>query len=192
MRAMTLGDVTNLIVAITSIVAILLAVFTFWQQMRQSRTFLGIQILREWESHFFWSEDMRRRRYVTCKYLEGKSAEEIRYEDIPAEAWEILDTFDGVGMYVSRGVVDEELAWATFYYWLNIYWYVLQPHRELLRAEHAGTEYLKDIDEMYARLTDVGTKRRGLAALESRCSPQRVARFIEEELRATGRGSLSG
>ena len=183
---MTLSDVTNLIVAVTSIVAIFLAVFTFWRQMKQSQTFLGIQILQEWELRFFWSDDMRRRRYVTCKYLQGKSPNEIRYEDIPAEAWEILDTFDGIGLYVNRDVVEAELAWVTFYYWLNVYWYVLQPHRESLRAEHDGTQYLKDIDEMYQRLTEFGVKHRGLAGIESRCSPIRITRFIEEELRATG------
>lgn len=188
---MTLSDATNLIVATTSIVAILLAVFTFWRQMKQSQTFLGIQILREWESHFFYSEDMRRRRYITCRYLESKAIEEIRYEEIPAEAWEVLDSFDSIAVYINRGVVEEELAWVAFYYWLNIYWHVLAPHKEALRQENDGTEYLGDIGPMYERLTAYGVRHRGLRDVEARCSPLRIARFIEEELRATA-GVKSG
>jgi len=188
---MALSDMANVIIAITSIIAIFLAVFTFWRQMEQSRTFLGIQILREWESHFFYSEDMRNRRYTACRYLEGKSPEEIQYEDIPAEAWEILDSFDSIGIYVNRRVVDPELAWDTFYYFLNIYWHVLAPHRDALQTEHGGTQYLNDIDGMYEKLTAYGVARRNLQGVDERCSPYRIARFIEEELRATTRRAPS-
>jgi hypothetical protein len=128
---------------------------------------------------------MQRRRLVTCQYLQGQTADEIRHEEIPAEAWEVLDSLDSIGIYVNRGVVEEELAWVGFYYWLNAYWHVLAAHREALRQEHDGTEDLGDIEPMSERLTAYGVRHRGLAGLESRCSARRIARFIEEELRST-------
>ena len=43
---MNLGDITNLVIAVTLTVAILIAVYTFWKQNNQAKQFLGIQILR--------------------------------------------------------------------------------------------------------------------------------------------------
>ena len=179
---MNIGDITNAIVALTSIVAIVLAVYTFWAQNRQAKVFLGIQILREWESSFFTSPEMRRRRYITCHHFLHRATN----GKVPAEAWEILDEFDSIGIYVNRGIVDEELAWTTFYYWLNIYWHLLSPHVAELYNEHLdGVQYLKNTEDMYARLTRFAERHRRLPSVEIRCSPPKVAYFLDEELRAT-------
>ena len=115
---MNIGTITNTITAATSITAILLAVYTFGRQHKQARLFLGIQILREWEASFFMSPIMRRRRYITCRHFKTSHASGFR--DLPPETWDLLDTFDSIAIYVNRGIIEEELAWTTFYYWLNI------------------------------------------------------------------------
>jgi hypothetical protein len=179
---MNIGDITNVIVALTSIVAIVLAVYTFWAQNRQTKVFLGIQLLRDWENSFFGSPEMRRQRYITCHFFLYHTPN----AELPAVAWKILDEFDTIGIYVNRRIVDEEIAWATFYYWLNIYWHLLSPYVSKLYAEHLdGVEYYKNIEEMYVRLTHFGKIHRNLPSADIRCSSSKVTYFLNDELHAT-------
>jgi hypothetical protein len=192
---MNLGDFTNIVVAATSIVAIILGIASFWQQNNQAMAFLGIQILREWEQVFFSSDEMRRRRYVACIFLKQKLENESRsgsdvqstkqYRDLPPEVWEILDTFDSIGIYVNKGIVDKELAWTTFYYWINAYWFLLHDHVKQLQEYTDGVPYLKNVEDMYNTLTAFAVKNRNLPPETKRCSKEKIQDFIEDEIKAT-------
>ena len=177
---MNLGDITNLVIAVTSTVAIIIAVYTFWKQNNQAKQFLGIQILREWESFFFSSPDMCRRRYVTCRFFKSGGK-----PPIPYEAWDLLDTFDSIATYFNRRIVEDDLAWSTYYYWLDMYWYLLKPHVDALHASTEGVPYLKDVDEMYRKLTKFGERHKKLPSSKLRFSEVTVAEFLDDEMRAT-------
>lgn len=85
---MTLEYFATLATAITSIIAIALAVITYWHQTRQSNIHLGITILRDCEKDFFYSLEMRRQRLVTAQFLLTRESSE---QKPPDEAFEVMD-----------------------------------------------------------------------------------------------------
>jgi hypothetical protein len=177
---MDLGDFTNIVLSATSLVAIVLGIATYWHQNVQANLFLGIQILREWEQSFFSSPEMRRRRHIASAHFRRTPTAEV-----PPEAWEILDAFDSIGIYVNRGIVDKEIAWITFYYWLNVYWHLLKNHTKRFHEYSDGVRYLNNVEELYKTLTDYGVKHRNLPGEDKRCSPEKIQGFLDDEIKAT-------
>ncbi len=179
-KRMNISDITNIIVSATSLIAIVIALYTFWLQNKQAKIFLGVQILREWEHDFFSTDEMKRRRYIACDFMLNKNT-----GDLPQEAWEILDTFDCIAIYVNKGIVQPDIAWDTFYYWLNGYWHLLNSRIHELREFTDGTKYLHNVELMHSHLTNFGVRKRSLTNESKRCSESKMKTFLEDEICAT-------
>ena len=66
-----------------------------------------------------------------------------------------------------------------------MYCYLLKPHVDALHASTEGVPYLKDVDEMYRKLTKFGERHKKLPSSKLRFSEVTVAEFLDDEMRAT-------
>jgi hypothetical protein len=177
---LSIESISALATAITSIIAILLAAYTFWFQTRQAKRTLGITIVREYERDFFNGIPMRQRRYRAARFLIDRST-----KDIPPQAcYEILDFFDAFGIYVNRGFIETDIAWITLYYWLGFYWHSLVADVEAFNKRMHGVTYLSNCEELYRRLTRYAERHQNLPNEAKRFAPEDVRQFLHDELAA--------
>jgi len=179
---MTVEKISAIITSITSIVALLISTYTFSKQAQQSKITLAVNLLRDFEKHFFFSEDMRRKRCVTSKFLLDR-AENINI-DLPPEGYELLDFFDTIALHVNRGIIDDEMAWITFYWWFDKYWYLLSEDVERLHQDNDGVKYLENCTRLHTQLTGFGIKQKNLPNSEVRHSPEKLKAFLLDEINA--------
>jgi len=66
---MTIEKISAFITSITSIAALLISTYTFVKQTQQAKITLAVNLLRDIEKHFFYSDEMRQKRCVTAKFL---------------------------------------------------------------------------------------------------------------------------
>ncbi|HBJ82915.1 MAG TPA: hypothetical protein DDZ88_03370 [Verrucomicrobiales bacterium] len=177
---MSIEVICTLVTAVTSIIAILLAVYSFWFQTRQANRTLGIIILRDCERDFFYSTEMRRRRFEAARFLMTRQPG----QSPPQACYELLDFIDCFGIYVNRGLIEPELAWNTFYYWFSVYWHSLSKEVDELNEQTDGVPYLWNCHMLYSRLTKWGERHKRLPSETLRYAPERLQRFFADELSA--------
>lgn len=98
--------------AVGTFVAIIAAILTFVAQTKQSRFSLGVDILLKFDER--WSSDdmIESRRCAARKLLAGDAT----------GVDDVMDFFATVGLLLRRGVLDDEMTWATFFIPFNNYW----------------------------------------------------------------------
>lgn len=177
---MTVENISALITSITSVVALLISTYTFSKQAQQSKITLAVSLLRDFENHFFFSDDMRHKRCVTSKCLIDRHDN----LELPPEAYELLDFFDTIALHVNRGIIDEEMAWITFYWWFDKYWHLLSQDVEKLHQDNDGVNYLENCARLHSKLTEFGINHKNLPKSEVRHSPEKLKTFLVDEVNA--------
>ena len=175
---MSISDIANLAVALTSIVAIFLGINRHKAQNTQARQLVGIQILRDFEDKFYRSEHLRQLRYFVCVYYKRHGVD----AETPPEAWRLADELAAICFYVNKGYVDAEAAWSTLYFWLDNYWFLFKGYADGLKTEYAGVDYLSDFREVHATLTRFGEAHRNLPAAQVRHDSKAIAQFLDDEI----------
>jgi len=177
---MTIEKISAFITSITSIAALLISTYTFVKQTQQAKITLAVNLLRDIEKHFFYSDEMRQKRCVTAKFLLNRDID----KDPPPEAYELLDFFDTVALHVNKGVIDVEMAWITFYWWFDKYWHLLSTDVEKLHQDNDGVKYLENSAKLHLKLTEFGMKRKNLPNTDIRHSPEKIKEFLFDEVNA--------
>ena len=176
---MDVNTLASVVTAGTATVAIVFALFALQIQTRQNNRALGVTILRDLEREFV-SEDMKRERYELASFLLKRQPS----EPLPPHLTDVLDFFDTVGTYLSKGVLDVEMTWDTYFYWLGHYYRLLREDIDLIERRNAGIVYYHNLRLMCAELDRFGYRHRKLPHGNEYYSPQRLKGFLEEELRA--------
>lgn len=168
----------NIVTAGTSIVAIILASYTFRVQTLQANTTLGITILNQYSSEFFDSPEYRRRRYITAQFLLTRKPG----DPPPTEALDLLDFFDGIGFHLRRRVIDLDMTWSYFFYWFSHYWYALAIDAETFRKSQGGVAYHDNAVLLDLKLTQFALKHKGLSQAYLTSVDSRLETFLKDEM----------
>jgi hypothetical protein len=152
-----------------AVAAALGAAAALWTQLRSSRVSLGFDLLLRLDERFNGGEMLKTRRKAAKEMLEGADP---HLDDI-------LDFFEMIGMLVRRGVLDGEMVWHSFFYWLNSYWHLASARISQARTEDATV--WADLTTLYAKLVKLERKERGLADADVVPSKDSLLRFLESE-----------
>jgi len=173
-------DITSLATIATVVISglgIFVALLAVWVQTWQNNRALGVNILRDLEKDFLWSEEMRSKRFALAKFLLDRKPG----DPISPEVSYILDFFDSMGLYHNKGVIDTEMSWVMFYYWLGHYWQLLKDDAAASEQREDGIQYFKNIRLFYKQLTQFGRKHRKLPPEEKYFSPENLRAFLMVE-----------
>jgi len=172
-------DIVSIATSIVSLLGVIVALCAVWIQTRQNNLALGATILRDLEREFHWSEEMRNRRLALATFLLNR-----KVDDIPSShVSDMLDFFDAIGLYHDKGVIDTEMTWVMFYYWVGHYWQLLKEDADYFERLDGGVTYYKSIRLLYTRLTKFGRKKRKLPREEEYFSTDDLQTFLETEIK---------
>jgi hypothetical protein len=167
------------IISMTAITAAVISAVGLWIQTRQNNRALGVTILRDLEKDFLWSDEIRTKRLALATFLIGRKA-----GDPPSpEVSYMLDFFDSMGLYHNKGVIDTEMAWVMFYYWLGHYWQLLKEDIDAAEQDEDGILYYKNVKRFYKDLTEFGRKHRRLPPEEKYFSLENLRAFLVGEIK---------
>jgi hypothetical protein len=121
-----------------AIIAALTAIFAAWTDHRRSRFLHGLDILYKTEE-IFGSERYSRKRKDLARLLlkkrKGLSLTKGEGETLERLGWEIMDHFQGLGLFMRRGLLDTEFVYSDYSYLIFHYWKCLQDVIDRNRKE---------------------------------------------------------
>lgn len=172
-------DIISIVTIVLSALGVTVALIAVFTQARQNNITLGTTILRDLEKDFHWSEEMRSRRLAAATYLFHQKENDIP----PSQVGDILDFFDIVGLYHNKHIIDTEMTWVAFYYWIGYYWQLLKVNADYFENIAGGITYYENFRLLYTKLTKYGRKRKRLPLEEEYFTRDRLYAFLEEEIR---------
>ena len=121
---------------------------------------LGLEVLLQQDREFNGQKIVNCRKKAAVALLAGHP---VGLSDVD----DVLDFFDQVGFLLRRGAIDPEMAWHSFFCWVNRYWLASEDyiHRKqtedknvwadfsLLRSRLLEVELAKDPQSREAQLT---------------------------------------
>ena len=154
-----LEQISDFITAITSIVAIIVALIALRIEGKRNRFALGIQVLMEYSKQFNSTEFKAERRKVAqlmteLLYKSQETNDQIIFENLNyVGAGEILDFFQELGAMTKNKVLNLETVWGDYSYWLNHYWLFFKDAVALER-EQGFKEYAVDMEWLYIKFNE--------------------------------------
>lgn len=153
-------------------VAIALAAFiAVWFEGKRSRFALGVELLFKMDDRFD-SPEMRITRKLAAEAL-------LKKENLK-DAEDVWDFFETLELMLRRKVLDEEMVWHTFFYWIEGYWYAsrvyIAAHQEEEPLTYTG---FRDLYERVLAIEKRGLekKRRSYEPYQ----PEDIEKFLKEE-----------
>jgi len=166
--------------AITAWATIVIAVgtlasifFTYRGMQSQARSFAGsvsadlaLKLLRDFESR----SNVELRSRVSNALLKG-----LRL----AEAEDLFDFFEQIGLFVRRDLLDAEIAYSFFFHWVNLYWVA---GRQIIQQKREGAAGLwVDFEYLYSKLLQIEIKTDPKSRFIN-LSPELIRASLEEEM----------
>jgi hypothetical protein len=135
--------------AVAATAAVLVAIYQTRANLRVQREQLGIQslqqLLAEWQS-----PQMIKTRARADVILLNRST--LRDDNTPTQDLDnVLDFFETVAVFHRRGILDAELTWHTFYWYMVNYWHPSEPYIRAVQLSE-GPETWKDLSDLMPEL----------------------------------------
>lgn len=145
-----------------------------WQQHRESkaasRVALHLQLINDFES-----DPMSLvRSNVAGALLRGQSP-------MPDQIESILDRLESIAYYARRNMLDHELVWHDFSYYVRCYWYKLNDYAQRQREIRKDVTLFDQIESLYGDLLKEEAKRRGLAIAAAPVTDVELHAFLRSE-----------
>ena len=161
----------NLITAMATALVAFSAVLALIVQSRLARRTTGIEMLWKLEARFFSNPIMlENRRRAAQARLSGET---------PPELVQVLHVLEMVGSLLRRGILDKELVWCHFCYWVIHYWFAymdqIAEERRNDRTIWLNLEYLSN------KMIEMDAKKRCLPKKGVFPSVEETQTFLEEE-----------
>ena len=165
---MSADTVTAIAAIITALIALAIGVF----ENRQRRTLTKLDVLLRLDDQ--WNgESMKKARIG--------AAESLKAGLKPADGVDaVLDFFQGVGSLDRRGLIDRELAWEFFFYWLHRYVALTSDH--IRERQNVNSAMWLNVRPLHEKLSNVARERSPRHDSGNIPSPKELQAFIEEEL----------
>lgn len=135
-------------------------------QLDNAKTLLSAQISVEMDKQFDSTEMRQARRRLAAELLKKKEVTETR----------LFDFFDKVGMYSHQHLVDHNLVYQSYSYWLERYYPAIKASVDELRKLEHDPGYYQDAEELYNEML-VEDKKQGIPTP----SKNEILRFLKEE-----------
>ncbi len=159
----------NAIAAWSAVIASLVAMIALLLEQRAYRFSLSIDLILKMDERFD-SSQMRRTRQAAAKALLNQ-----RYD----KAEDVLDFFETLGMLAKRKALNDEMVWATFFYWLNNYWWAAKEHIWILQKEDKTVySYIGDFRK---RMLIIEIKKRRCSESDVDPSEESLKAFLDYE-----------
>lgn len=156
---------TATVIAIASLIVVGATAVFVWRQARELRFALQVQSLLAVEERF------NGREYRRCRHL---AARQLQTNDPGADADDVLDFLEMLGLLVRRKALDVEMVYHTFFYWIDGYW---RAAKVLIERERGRDP------RVWENLHDLHNR---VLAIENKKRPQRqedIRDFLEYEVR---------
>ena len=160
----------TIVIAIGTLASIF---FTYRGMQSQAQSFAGsvsadlaLKLLRDFET----DSSLELRSRVSDSLLKG-----LRL----SEAEDLFDFFEQVGLFVRRGLLDDEIAYSFFFHWTNLYWVA---GRQVVERKREGCASLwTDFEYLYNTLLKIEIKTDPKSRFIN-MSPELIKASLEEEL----------
>src|ERR1035437_3998690 len=83
----------------------------------------------------------------------GLAARALLNKSNLAQADDLFDFFELVGLYVRRNMLDVEVAHSMFFHWINLYWHAGKDY--IVRSRQRSTEIYSEFEGLYKRVLAV-------------------------------------
>jgi hypothetical protein len=92
----------------------------------------------------------------------GSDANKARRSRVPSafinglklsETDDLFDIFEQIGLFVRKGLIDEDIAHSLFFHWVNLYW-IAGKHR-IQEERRAAVTLWSDVEYLYQRLLQI-------------------------------------
>ncbi len=87
------------------------------------------------------------------KEIRCKAAKALLTKHDEAEAEDVFDFFETLGLFVKRGALDEGIAYSVFFHWINLYWKAGKHHIGARRQDAAAV--WGDFERLYKNVCDI-------------------------------------
>lgn len=133
----------NAITAYAALMAAGTAIYAVWIEGKRSRFAHGIDTLFKLIDQFEGEKFREKRRMVARTLLEKKITEnEIKWQN---SASEIMDHFEMVAILLQKKVIDLDLTYAEYMYWLDNYYFLLHDLVDYFRHEMNDQTQWEDV-----------------------------------------------
>lgn len=136
-------------------------------QLTNAKSLLGVQISVQLDNQFD-SPGMRHARRQFAEQLAAhKDVSEMR----------VLDFFEKLGVYNHRNIIDKEILFQTYSYWLERYWLAAKPLIADIRSSEHDVGYYSNAEELAGQML-AEDKKNGVSAPNK----AEINRFLREEM----------
>lgn len=144
-----------------------IALFALVGERRRFRLSQSVALLLKFEDRF----DSDRIRGIRIKAARGIARNNLDEVD------DVLDQFETIDLLVEKGVLDEEMVWCSFGYWLLMYMYTTENYIKESQAEDPTTwTYFLSLSK---RVKEIENSMHG--TLKSKPSKEDIQNFIKSE-----------
>jgi hypothetical protein len=163
MDEFTRQDLISLVGAISTALAVFVAMIAILWQSHLTRQVQSVTMLRDYDREFN-EEILIKARLVLAESLlsklnsptpAGHESENLligQYAMVP-------DFFTTIGILVNKRILDVEMVWSGYYYWVRHYWVLLWPYIETLREKQGDKTYYTNFQRLHNRLNKYQKKR---------------------------------
>jgi hypothetical protein len=165
------------ITTISSGIGILVALIALMIQTRQNNRALQISLLRDLDKEFF--QDMKCQRLELARFLINRKPNQAPDGSVA----DMLDFFDGIGIYLSKGALDEETVFYALYYWIKPYWQLLDKDATYFEDITNGIANYSKLKLLVDRLTRIANKKKKLRrGYAHSYTDEQLQKFLQEEI----------
>jgi hypothetical protein len=121
----------------------------------------------------FNPEDLRRARSDAARAL-------LSNQNL-ADAEDVFDFFETVGLLVRTGAVTSDLAYNFFFHWINLYWVAGQGY--IQKKRRIAKSLWEDFEYLYGKVLEI-EKRKDIQSADLKLSnqPDRIRELLQEEV----------
>jgi hypothetical protein len=159
----------NAVASWSALAAAIVAIVGMILEGRRKRFSLGVDLILKLNEQFD-SEQFRERR--------RRAAKGIREEKF-AEAEEVFDFFDTVGMFTRRGALDKKIVWSVYSHWVYFYWQASKNY--ISKTTKESPAVWLDFKYLFGAMLKVERRESKKNSFQEEPKKEDVLRFLEEE-----------
>ena len=170
----------NALAAWAAVVAALAAVVAVILEGRRSRFSLGIDLIFRLDERWA-SEEM-----VTARRM---AAQSLLHKGPDTGADDVINFFATVGILLRKRALDEEMVWATFFWWFVRYWQAAESY--IAAARKADPTIWSSVEFLRSALLKMELSKRHCTEAQTVPSAPEIETFLREESTLSGGARLS-
>lgn len=120
-----MSDNYNLVIALTSITAAVIAIVALISEIKRSRFALGVDSILRLDEYFNTERMIKLRKEAACAILDKT------YRNVE----DLLDFFETIGLLVKEGALNKKMVWHLFSPWVVNYYQAASEHIKEVRRD---------------------------------------------------------